>query len=52
LDPDILWEEIVGLADDHVEEDGPLGELAQKVSDLRDWLSRGGYVPKAMTEGH
>ncbi len=66
MDPEKLWEDIVGMADDCVtyQESSMKGEycpgemadmdyeLAQKVQQLRDWLSNGGFMPQSFIENH
>lgn len=62
LDPNTVWEEIVGRADDieAAEQDDPYtGELAELGSELaanvrwlRDYLSSGKGMPKVFLENH
>ncbi len=59
MDPDANWEEQLRLAADILnEEDGgpgnhvlAAGRLAELVLSLNDWLSKGGFPPKAWQKG-
>ncbi len=59
MDPDANWKEAVGLAKELVRADErellDMGEqtarLAELVTELDEWLKKGGFPPKAFTPG-